>query len=308
MDNGNILQPLFNTLAEVPKSLYNLTHKLPKLVYYEPNNNIYYGNKLILPLGISKNKKEVVIELSTSLPFAYIVGTSGSGKSTLLRSILSTVVNNYKHIRLILLDYKLCELSLWSQCNNVMFAYDPNGIDAIIEQEYDYVLSKYNNLMNNRRYSSSIAEETTLIIVEEVALMPKATMKKLTKLFSICRNTNTYGIITTQRPSANEVLTPQLKALIDNRIVLRTNTEKDSVVALGTRGAEQLKGNGHAILSNPYGTTEFQSYMIEEETLRQIINSNSKPNVEDININDKCKTQDNKSKIEFYNLEWIDKL
>ena len=304
MYNGNILQPLFNTLAEVPKSLYNLTHKLPKLVYYEPTNNIYYGNKLILPLGISKNKKEVVIELSTSLPFAYIVGTSGSGKSTLLRSILATVVNNYKHVRLILLDYKLCELSLWSKCNNVIFAYDPNDIDAIIEEEYDYVLSKYNKLMNNRRYCSSLTEETTLIIVEEIALMPKATMKKLTQLFSICRNTNTYGIITTQRPSGNEVLTPQLKALIDNKIVLRTNTEKDSIVALGTRGAELLKGNGHAILSNTYGTTEFQSYMIKEETLLQIINSNSKPNI----TNTKCKTQDNKSKIDLYDLNWIDKL
>lgn len=306
MDNGNILQPLFQVLSEVPISVYNLTHKLPELVYYKSNNNIYYGNKLILPLGISKNKKEVVIELSTSLPFAYIVGTSGSGKSTLLRSILATVVNNYKHIRLILLDYKLCELSLWSKCNNVIFAYDPNDIDTIIEEEYNNVLSKYNKLMNNRRYCSSLTDETTLIVIEEVALMPKSTMKKLTQLFAICRNTNTYGIITTQRPSGNEVLTPQLKALIDNRIVLRTNTEKDSIVALGTSGAEQLKGNGHAILSNPYGTTEFQSYMIEEEILSKIINSNSKSNI----TNTKCKTQDNKLKNEIVNdnLNWIDNI
>lgn len=306
MSNGNILQPLFQVLAEVPKSIYNLSHKLPEIVYYEPTNNIYFGNKLILPLGISRHKKQVVMELSTSLPFAYIVGTSGSGKSTLLRSLLATVINNYKHVRLILLDYKLCELSLWSKCNNVTFAYDTKDIDDIIEQEYNNVLSKYNKLMNNGCYCSSLTDETTLIVIEEVALMPKTTMKKLTQLFSVCRNTNTYGIITTQRPSANEVLTPQLKALIDNKIVLRTNTEKDSIVALGTSGAELLKGNGHAILSNPYGTTEFQSYMIEEEILSKIINSNSKPNI----TNTKCKTQDNKLKNEIVNdnLEWINNI
>ena len=296
MGNNNLFYPLIDNLFKLPLAVYNLTHKLPDYVEYQPKDNIYYGNTILLPMGLNRNNKEVFLELSQSSPITYIVGNTGSGKSTLLRCLLTTIINNYKHVKLVLCDAKLCELSLFKICNNVNFYYTLEDISNAIDSLYDEVIVKYNNLMNSNRYACNIHQETTILIIEEMALLnDKKLQKKLLSLLSICRCTNTYCIFTTQRPS-NDVIPPTIKALVSNRIVLRVEDKKNSIIALDQEGAELLKGNGHAILKNANGTCEFRSYYINDNTLLDIINKNKN------NVSNTCNT------INCGDTSWINRL
>lgn len=215
-------------------------------------------------------------------------------------------------MKLILCDAKLCELSLFKQCNNVSFAYTLEDISNSIDSLYDEVIGKYNNLMNSNRYACNIHEDTTVLVLEEMALLSsdKKLQKKLLSLLSICRCSNTYCIFTTQRPSY-DIINPTIRALVSNKVVLRCDDSKSSAIALdGDTDAVNLKGNGHAIIKNVNGKCEFRSYFIKDEILFNILKSNSK-NIND-NIEAKLKNkfinEDTNKKVLNDDLNWLDEI
>lgn len=72
----NLFQPLIDNLFQLPYSINSIINKLPNYVEYKPNNKLYYGNTILLPMGINRNNKEVYLELSQSSPITYIVGNT----------------------------------------------------------------------------------------------------------------------------------------------------------------------------------------------------------------------------------------
>ena len=291
-----MLDTLIYSIYDCIKAINNLTHRLPKYCEYVPTDKAYYTNSLSIPIGEGA-KGIVYLNINQSTPHTYLVGTTGSGKSTTLKVILSTIINNYHSVKLILCDYKRAELLMFANCTNVLsFSYTEEDISNTIANVYQMVLDKYDKLMKQGKYQASSYEETTLLVIEEIALMDKNTMKVLRKLMSISRAVNTYCIFTCQRPS-NEVLDNVVKSLVANRIVLKVEDKKNSIIALDEVGAENLKGNGNGILKNNGNKLEFQGYNIKYATLNEIIKAylkvKSKPSTENTKVN---------------NTSWIDRL
>lgn len=292
-----MFEPLIYSLYDCAKAIYNITHKLPTYCEYIPSNKAYYGNRLSLPIGES-SKGTISLNINQSSPHTYLVGTTGSGKSNLLKVTLATIINNYHNVKLILCDYKRCELSMFSNCNNVLsFSYTEEDISNTITNVYQMVLDKYDRLMKQNKNQCSSYEETILLVIEEIALMDKATMKILRKLMSISRAVNVYVLFTCQRPS-NEVLDNVVKSLVSNRIVLKVEDKKNSIIALDELNAELLRGNGHGIIKSNGYKLEFQGYYIKDNTLNEIIKANLKPNT--------ITTDNSNSKAN--NTNWIDRL
>ena len=270
-----MLDTLIYSLYNCAKSIYNLTHQIPKYIEYKPTNDNRIGNNLFIPIG-EGTKGAISLNINQSSPHTYLVGTTGSGKSNLLKVTLATIINNYHNVKLILCDYKRAELSMFANCTNVIsFSYTEEGISNTINSTYQMVLDKYDRLMKENRYQCSSYEETILLVIEEVALMPKSDMKILRKLMSISRAVNVYVLFTCQRPS-NECIDNVVKSLVANRIVLKVEDKKNSIIALDEVGAENLKGNGHGILKSNGYKLEFQGYFIKDNTLNEIIKVNSK--------------------------------
>lgn len=291
-----MLDTLIRSLYNCAKSIYNLTHQIPKYVEYNPTNDNRIGNNLFIPIG-EGTKGTINLNISQSTPHTYLVGTTGSGKSNLLKVTLATIINNHKNVKLILCDYKRCELSMFANCNNVIsFSYTEEDISSTINSTYQMVLEKYDRLMKQNKCQCSSYEETIILVIEEIALMDKNTAKVLRKLMSISRAVNVYVLFTCQRPS-NECIDNVVKSLVANRIVLKTEDKKNSIIALDEVGSENLKGNGHGIIKSNGYKLEFQGYYIKDNTLNEIIKANarvkSKPSIEDTKVP---------------NTSWIDRL
>ena len=61
--------------------------------------------------------------------------------------------------------------------------------------------------------------------------------------------------------------------VIGNRyeIVFKTEDIKNSIVALDKEGAEALEGKGHGLLKQGANITEFRSYFIEDEEVKELM-------------------------------------
>ena len=74
---------------------------------------------------------------------------------------------------------------------------------------------------------------------------------------------------------------------------------KNSVVALDSAGAENLRGNGHGIIKRGCNLEEFQGYFITDTEVKKLIKpfikpkSENKPINEDNTLNDKLLNEDN---------------
>ena len=289
MNDNNLFSPLVNTLWNVPRALYNLTHKLPSYCEYIPTNEIRVGNSLSIALGESKTNT-TYLNINQDTPHTYLVGQTSSGKSNLLKVILSSVINSYKDTQLILCDYKRVELSLFKDTNAcISFSYTQEDIERTIKEAYDLVLDRYNMLGEQGKYkASSFDMNTILLVIEEISLMDKATMKLLRNIMAISRAVNLFVLFTCQRVS-NECIDNVVKSLVANRIVLRVEDKKNSIIALDEEGAELLKGNGHGMIKYNGYKTEFQSYFIKDEVLFDILKRNIKHKIDNIEANVEAK-------------------
>lgn len=289
MNDNNLFSSLINTLWDVPKALYNLTHKLPLYCEYIPTNEIRVGNSISIALGESKINT-TYLNINQDTPHTYLVGQTSSGKSNLLKVILASIINSYKDTQLILCDYKRVELSLFKDTNAcISFSYTQEDIAHTIKDTYNLVLDRYNKLAEKDKYkASSFDMNTILLVIEEISLMDKATMKLLRNIMAISRAVNIFVLFTCQRVS-NECIDNVVKSLVANRIVLRVEDKKNSIIALDEEGAELLNGNGHGIVKCNGYKTEFQSYFIKDEVLFEILNKNTKHKIENIKVNEEAK-------------------
>ena len=70
-----MFSPLIYSLYDCAKSIYNLTHRLPKYVEYNPSNKTYYTNSLSIPIG-EGTKGTIYLNINQSSPHSYLVGTT----------------------------------------------------------------------------------------------------------------------------------------------------------------------------------------------------------------------------------------
>lgn len=124
---------------------------------------------------------------------------------------------------------------------------------------------EYNKLkgVKKLKYQVLYIEEIVMLLEDK----NKSAMKLLKQLIAISRASGCYVFLTTQRPD-NTVIDNIVKANINNRIVLKCEDRKNSVVALDEEGAEKLRGNGHGFIKNGANIEEFQGYFITDDQVK----------------------------------------
>lgn len=221
------------------------------LFNYFSNDYVPQGEVICL-LGQKLDGSPVWMDLGQN-PHMIVSGTTGSGKSTLLHNIIGNLFN-YNKVILYLLDPKNIEFSEYDKrIKNsdltVGYSYQ-EGID-VLDHLLEMMEERYTYLREN---GDLIGFSPIVLIIDEFAdliLQDKdnSFYTKLCRLAQKCRAAKIFIILATQRPSVN-IINGTIKANFPARIACKVSSHIDSKVILDATGAENLLGQGDALLRN----------------------------------------------------------
>jgi S-DNA-T family DNA segregation ATPase FtsK/SpoIIIE len=240
-------------------------------------------NNFSLPIAIGKkiNNENFIVDL-TSMPHLLMAGATGQGKSVGVNAILVSLLYS-KHpsqLKLVLVDPKKVELSVYSTISNHFLAKLPNEDDAIItdtkkvintlnalciemDNRYDLLkeagcrnIKEYNTKFIARRLNPNKGHQFLpfiVLVIDEFADLIMTAGKEiempLARLAQLARAVGIHLIIATQRPSVN-IITGTIKANFPARVAFKVSSKIDSRTILDVGGAEQLIGKGDMLISN----------------------------------------------------------
>lgn len=210
------------------------------------NNNVPKGD-LICLLGQTVDGNKIWSDLLAN-PHCLVAGTTGSGKSTLLHNIVANIFN-YNDADLYLIDPKRIEFPQYEGIRKTQVYYTYDEVVEFLSNMIDIMESRYDKL---RAGWNPQDLKPILIIVDEFAdlvMQDKNNMffDRLCRLAQKCRAARISIMIATQRPSVN-IINGAIKANFPARIACKVATHVDSKVILDSVGAENLLGNGDALL------------------------------------------------------------
>lgn len=277
---------------EVPNKNREITPLRTALAH--PNfQSSTYEMPIVLGKNISGDVK--VVDLC-SMPHILMAGATGQGKSVGLNVMLSSLLykKRPKELKLVLIDPKKVELSLFSCIEQHFLAKVPNSAEAIITdmqqvihtlnalcQEMDnrYELLKNARCRNIKEYNSSLAQRGAellpyiVLVIDELADLMMTAGKEvetpIARLAQLARAIGIHLIVATQRPSVN-VITGIIKANFPARISYRVTSQIDSRTILDSRGAEQLVGMGDMLFSTGNEHIRLQCPYIETKEVESI--------------------------------------
>ena len=242
---------------------------------------------LTLALGKDIAGKPVVADLAR-MPHLLVAGTTGSGKSVAVNAMILSLLYKAepKQVRLILIDPKMLELSMYEGIPHLLapvvtnMKLAPNALNWCVgEMERRYKLMSMLGVRNLAGYNAKIVEgrksgkkelnplsltpETPepleempliVVVVDELADLMMVTGKKIEELIArIAQKARAAGIhliLATQRPSV-DVITGLIKANIPSRIAFQVASKIDSRTILDQMGAEALLGQGDMLYMPP---------------------------------------------------------
>lgn len=223
-----------------------------KLFDYFTNNHIPKG-ELICLLGQSVDGEKIWMDLAQN-PHLIVAGATGSGKSTLLHNIIANLLN-YNSAHLYLMDPKNIEYSLYAknikENMNVSYTYSEcistlDSLVNIMESRYD-MLGRGSNIEQFPNIVLIVDEFADLIMQDKEDQF----YIKLCRLAQKCRAAKMFIILGMQRPSVN-IINGAIKANFTARISCRVASHVDSKVILDASGAENLLGNGDALIRDNF--------------------------------------------------------
>jgi S-DNA-T family DNA segregation ATPase FtsK/SpoIIIE len=242
---------------------------------------------LTLALGKDIAGKPVVADL-TRMPHLLVAGTTGSGKSVAVNAMILSLLYKAepKQVRLILIDPKMLELSMYEGIPHLLapvvtdMKLAPNALNWCVgEMERRYKLMSQLGVRNLAGYNTKVAEAKKggraipnpltltpdqpepleempliVVVVDELADLMMVTGKKIEELIArIAQKARAAGIhliLATQRPSV-DVITGLIKANIPSRIAFQVASKIDSRTILDQMGAEALLGQGDMLYMPP---------------------------------------------------------
>ncbi|OGT42476.1 MAG: cell division protein FtsK [Gammaproteobacteria bacterium RIFCSPHIGHO2_12_FULL_37_34] len=243
-----------------------------------------------LVLGKDISGHPVVVDL-TKMPHLLVAGTTGSGKSVSLNAMLLSMLFKSlpDHLRLILIDPKMLELSLYDGIPHLLTPVITDMKDAanalrwcVAEMDKRYRLMAALGVRNITSYNQKVIEAIKqgqplpmprelvtdevlakthlepmpliVVVADELADMMMVVGKKVEDLIArIAQKARAAGIhliLATQRPSV-DVITGLIKANIPTRIAFQVSSRIDSRTILDQQGAEQLLGHGDMLYLPP---------------------------------------------------------
>lgn len=218
---------------------------------YFTNKAIPKGELMCL-LGQTLDGKRMWMDLSQN-PHMIVSGTTGSGKSTLLHNIIANLIN-YHDVDLFLVDPKSIEFSSYDEkikSIQVSYSYDEamvmlNSALKLMEHRYDLLRSGHD--AKSLKHVVIIIDEFADLIMQD---KDDQFYTVLCRLAQKCRAAKINIILSTQRPSVN-IINGTIKANFPARIACRVASHVDSKVVLDASGAENLLGNGDALVRDNF--------------------------------------------------------
>lgn len=257
-------------------------------------------------LGIKEMDGEILyLNLGKSLdhlpqcaPHTLIAGTTGSGKSVLMQNLLldicQTNSSQLAHIYLIDpkkgVDYQ--QLLGLPQLREGIITEQERAQEVLaslvaqMDQRYDLLFKAgVNNLIDyNNKVLPSEQLPVLWLIHDEfadwmlVSEYKEAVSSSVQRLGTKARAAGIHLVFAAQRPEAN-VLPPQFRDNLGNRLIFRVESQGTSEIALGEKGAEKLLGKGHlaAKLGGEiiYAQVPFLSYDEQLQVVQEIRRSDN---------------------------------
>ena len=269
---------------------------------------------LTLALGKDIGGQPVVTDLG-KMPHLLIAGTTGSGKSVALNAMVLSLLykSRPEHVRLILIDPKMLELSVYEGIPHLLAPVVTDMNEAanalrwcVAEMERRYTLMATLGVRHlssfNRQVGAALkkgrpipdptveagtSEEETphleplpyvVVVIDELADMMMLVGKKVEELIARlaqkARASGIHMIIATQRPSV-DVITGLIKANIPSRMAFQVSAKVDSRTILDQIGAEHLLGHGDMLFLPP-GTsipTRIHGAFVDDNEVHAVVNS-----------------------------------
>ena len=263
----------------------------------------FMRSSMELPLIMGKTiANEILIADLTRMPHLLIAGATGQGKSVGLNVLLTSLIYK-KHpsqLKLVLVDPKKVELSLYNKLERHFLAKLPGDDEAIItetkkvvntlnslclEMDQRYELLKEAGVRNIEEYNKKFVRrglnpekghrflQYIVLVVDEFADMMMTAGKEvetpIARLAQLARAVGIHLILATQRPSVN-VITGIIKANFPVRMSYRVTSRIDSRTILDAGGAEQLVGRGDTLLSMNSEITRLQCPFLDTAEVERI--------------------------------------
>lgn len=257
-----------------------------------------------LPVAIGKNiQNETFVFDLTKTPHLLVAGATGQGKSVGLNAILTSLLYK-KHpaqLKLVLVDPKKVELTLYKKLEKYFLAMLPDAEDAIItdtqkvvntlqslciemDSRYDLLknaacrnIKEYNAKFINRQLNPNNGHRFLpyiVVVIDEFADLIMTAGKEvelpIARLAQLARAIGIHLIIATQRPTTN-IITGLIKANFPARIAFRVMSMIDSRTILDAPGANQLIGRGDMLISLGSETTRVQCAFVDTPELEKIM-------------------------------------
>lgn len=269
----------------------------------------FQHNNFALPIAVGKriDNENFIVDLA-SMPHLLMAGATGQGKSVGLNAILVSLLYK-KHpsqLKLVLVDPKKVELSLYRHIENHFLAKLPGEEEAIItdtkkvintlnalciEMDNRYDLLKEAGCRNIREYNEKFVARKLnpqkghqylpfiVLVVDEFADLIMTAGKEIempiARLAQLARAVGIHLIIATQRPSVN-IITGTIKANFPARIAFKVSSKVDSRTILDTGGAEQLIGKGDMLISYNGELVRLQCAFVDTPEVDEVVSFISK--------------------------------
>jgi S-DNA-T family DNA segregation ATPase FtsK/SpoIIIE len=263
--------------------------------------------KMALPVFIGKNASgdPLIVDIAT-MPHMLVAGTTGSGKSVAINTLIMSILMTQRpdHVKLILIDPKMVELSIFKEIPHLMcpIVTDMQRAEMILQwattkmdERYELLaeagvrdIATFNKLgkdeVYNRFQPTSEEEKKQIpthlpyitIVIDELADLMMTCGKEvefhLSRLAQKSRAVGIHLIVATQRPQAN-VVTGLIKSNLPCRMAFRVASRMDSRIVLDQNGAEVLMGEGDMLFLPP-GTSKLvraQGTYVEDDEVKKVI-------------------------------------
>ncbi|MFA5713201.1 MAG: DNA translocase FtsK 4TM domain-containing protein [Bacteroidales bacterium] len=255
-------------------------------------------------IGRTISNEPMMFDLA-KMPHLLVAGATGQGKSVGLNAIITSLLftKHPSEMKMVLIDPKKVELSLYSKIENHFLAKLPDEEDAIItdtekvihtlksltkemDNRYDLLklasvrfIKEYNEKFLSRRLNPKKGHKYMhyiVVVIDEFAdlLMTagREIEEPIVRLAQLARAVGIHLVIATQRPTTN-IITGLIKANFPARIAFRVISNIDSRTILETSGANQLVGRGDMLISVGGEITRVQCALVETSEVEKITNS-----------------------------------
>lgn len=233
----------------------------------------------ILPviLGKTQDNQDLVLDLVDS-PHMLVSGTTGSGKSVLLNSIVCSLMESDKNVKIGLVDPKMVEFSNYSDIEQLKYPiiHTPEDTQAVIDDLIDEMNNRFKQMawdgVSNIKQYRDVKLPYIVLVIDEfsdiVLTSGKQFSDRLCLLAQKARACGIHVVISTQRPSVG-IINGAIKANFPTRVSFKVSSMTDSRVVLDRNGAEKLRGRGDGLLiSDLHDMVRFQGAFLEKEDVK----------------------------------------